>query len=84
MPVICSCILTLQGNTQVRNQTRQKLNLPEAAGHPRGVQTRKEPQHRASTVLLAADLSQLRQVWPQWFAATAELIHVLGNPLTGN
>lgn len=84
MTVICSSILILQSNTQAKNQIRLKLNLPEAAGHPRRAQTHKHPQHRASTVLLAADLSQLGQVWPQWFAGTAELIIVLSNPLTGN
>lgn len=84
MTVIFSSILILQSNIQGKNQTRLELNLPGAAGHPRGAQTHKHQQHRASTILLTADLSQLGQVWPHWFATTAELIHVLGNPLTGN
>lgn len=84
MAVIYSPTLILQGNTQARDQTRLKLNLPVAAGHPRGPQTREHPQRWASAVLLAADLSPLRQVQPERSAATAGLIRALDNPLTGN
>lgn len=84
MTVICGSVLILQGSTQARNQARLKLNLPVAAGHPRGAQTWEHPQRWASALLLDADLSPLRQVQPEWFTATAGLIRAVDNPLTGN